>query len=74
MFVNSAKKTDISFVDLSELMKAFLDSYDPSMTENVVVAKTAEFKEQVLQIENVITFLAAALEKVRSGLDETLSR
>jgi DNA-binding transcriptional MerR regulator len=70
-FVSSARTAGISIADLRELMKAFFDSCDPSMAEDVLVAKTAELKERILQIENVIAFLAAALEKVRSGLDET---
>ena len=70
-FVSGAREAGISIADLRELMKAFFDSCDPSEAENVLVAKTAELKDRILQIENVITFLAAALVKVRSGLDET---
>lgn len=70
-FVSSARAAGISIADLRELMKAFFDSCDPSMAEDVLVAKTAELKERILQIENVIEFLGVALEKVRGGLDKT---
>lgn len=70
-FVSSARAAGISIADLRELMKAFFDSCDPSDAEKVMVAKVAELKDRIAQIENVISFLDAALEKVRGGLDET---
>jgi len=70
-FVSGARAAGISIADLRELMKAFFDSCDPAKAENVIVAKTTELKDRIAQIENVIAFLAAALVKVRSGLDET---
>ncbi len=70
-FVSSARTAGISIADLRDLMNAFFDSCDPSEAEKVLVAKTVELKERILQIENVIAFLDTALEKVRSGLDET---
>lgn len=70
-FVSSGREAGISISDLRELMKAFFGTCDPSEAENVIVAKSAELKERISQIENVIAFLAAALEKVRSGLHES---
>lgn len=69
-FVSAGREAGISISDLRDLMKAFFGSCDPSEAENVIVAKTAELKERVSQIENVIVFLDAALEKVRDGLDQ----
>ncbi|MCG3267935.1 MerR family transcriptional regulator [Yoonia sp. I 8.24] len=68
-FVGSARDVGISIADLRELMKAFFDSGDPSEAEKVMVAKVAELKVRIAQIENVISFLDAAIGKVRSGLD-----
>ena len=69
-FVTGARSVGISIADLRELMNAFFDSCDPSQAENVLVAKIAELKERMLQIENVITFLDAARERVRQGMGE----
>ncbi|WP_162009356.1 MerR family transcriptional regulator [Labrenzia sp. CE80] len=70
-FVSAGREAGISISDLRELMNAFFDSCDPSEAENVIVAKIAELKDRILQIENVIAYLGAVLEKVRSGPDET---
>ncbi len=69
-FVSSAREAGISIADLRELMEAFFDSCDPSQAENVIVAKTTELKERIVQIENVIAFLDEALVKVREALGD----
>ncbi len=70
-FVSSGREVGISIADLRELMKAFFASCDPSEAENVIVAKRAELKTRLEQIENVVSFLDAALVKVREGLGDT---
>lgn len=67
-FVSSAREVGISIADLRELMQAFFESCDPSEAEKVMVAKRAELKTRIEQIENVVSFLDAALAKVREGL------
>ncbi len=69
-FVSSAREAGISIADLRELMKAFFDSCDPSQAENVIIAKIEELKNRIEQIENVVSFLDAALVKVREGLSD----
>ena len=70
-FVSSARGVGISIADLRDLMQAFFASCDPSEAENVIVAKRAELRSRIEQIENVVSFLDAALVKVREGLGET---
>ncbi len=69
-FVSSARKVGISIADIRELTEAFFASCDPSEAENVIVAKSAELKTRIEEIENVVRFLDAALLKVREGLGD----
>ncbi len=70
-FVSAARTAGISIADLRELMKAFFDSCDPSEAENVIVAKIVELNERIEEIKNVVSFLEAALLKVRGGHSES---
>lgn len=69
-FVSSGREAGISIADLRELMSAFFDSGDPSEAERVMVAKRAELKARTQQIENVVSFLDAALAKVRKSFGD----
>lgn len=65
--MSSAREAGISIADLRELMQAFFASCDPSQAENVILAKREELTARIEQIKNVVSFLDAALVKVREA-------